>query len=322
LCCQLTHPHTVTIYDYGRTPAGVFYYAMELLNGMDVEQLVQQAGPLPAERAVSLLIEACEALREAHALGLIHRDIKPSNLFVCREHGGIADFVKVLDFGLAKVLPASWLATVAALQTAAPESVDRTSSRPSLSVSSRPSKPSGRPPVAPEAAPPMLANLSAEGAVLGTPNYTAPEVLRGEPATASSDIYALGAVAYFMLTARTVFGMLSTLEVFAAHLHTTPEAPSVHRLAPLPQELEDLILRCLAKAPEDRPASVDDLITALYRVALTLPVWTARDAEAWWSCHAPPKASNLRLPEAMLPVREDVPENATHRANRRSSSSA
>jgi serine/threonine-protein kinase len=321
LCCQLTHPHTVTIYDYGRTPAGVFYYAMELLDGMDVEQLVAQAGPLPAERAVSLLIAACEALREAHCLGLIHRDIKPSNLFVCRQYGGIADFVKVLDFGLAKIQPASWLATVAALEASLPETNEDKSSRPSLSLPDRASKPSIRTRLAPKSPPSMLANLSADGAVLGTPNYTAPEILRGDSATESSDIYALGAVAYFMLTARTVFGSLATLEVFAAHLHSTPEAPSVHRLTPLPHDLEELILRCLAKSPADRPSSVDDIITALCRVTVSLPAWTSRDAEAWWSCHAPAPASSLRIPQSMLPLREDVPENATHRSNRRSTSS-
>jgi eukaryotic-like serine/threonine-protein kinase len=100
---QLTHPNTVAIYDYGRTPDNVFYYAMEYLEGTDLEALVQRYGPLPPERARHFLRQIVDALAEAHAAGIIHRDVKPSNVFVC-ERGLIPDFVKVLDFGLARGL--------------------------------------------------------------------------------------------------------------------------------------------------------------------------------------------------------------------------
>jgi serine/threonine protein kinase len=98
---ELSHPHTVDIYDYGRAGDGTFYYVMELLWGLTLEDLVHKHGPLPAARAVYLLKQVCDALEEAHAAGLIHRDIKPSNIYAARR-GGEYDFVKLLDFGLVK----------------------------------------------------------------------------------------------------------------------------------------------------------------------------------------------------------------------------
>ena len=97
----LRSPHTVAVYDFGTTDDGCFYYVMELLNGFDLETLVQRFGPQPPERVVSFLLQACESLAEAHSSGLTHRDIKPKNIFVCRL-GLQYDFVKVLDFGLVK----------------------------------------------------------------------------------------------------------------------------------------------------------------------------------------------------------------------------
>jgi serine/threonine-protein kinase len=101
LCCQLTHPHTITIFDYGEGAEHTFYYAMELLQGMDLQRMVEKFGPLPLNRCVHFLRQICGSLGEAHARGIVHRDIKPSNIFIT-ERGGIRDFVKVLDFGLAR----------------------------------------------------------------------------------------------------------------------------------------------------------------------------------------------------------------------------
>jgi serine/threonine-protein kinase len=101
LLAGLNHPNIVTVHDYGRTSDGSFYYAMELLDGMDLEKLVAADGPQPPERVIHLVRQAARGLHEAHHVGLVHRDIKPANVFVCRWWGE-PDAVKVLDFGLAK----------------------------------------------------------------------------------------------------------------------------------------------------------------------------------------------------------------------------
>jgi hypothetical protein len=101
LCSRLSHPNTVTIFDYGRTETGAFYCAMELLNGLDFDDLVVKHGPVPPGRVVHLLRQVLGSLGEAHDCGLVHRDIKPGNLMTCRI-GGALDVVKVLDFGLAR----------------------------------------------------------------------------------------------------------------------------------------------------------------------------------------------------------------------------
>jgi serine/threonine-protein kinase len=101
----LESPHTVSLYDFGTTDEGVFYYVMELLTGLDLERLVRNYGPLPSERAVSILLQACHSLNEAHDQGLVHRDVKPANLMLCRRWAGDYDFVKVLDFGLVSLRP-------------------------------------------------------------------------------------------------------------------------------------------------------------------------------------------------------------------------
>jgi serine/threonine protein kinase len=100
---RLRSPHTVELFDFGVVEDGAFYYAMELLDGLDADTLVRRFGPVPAERVVYLLRQVCHSLSEAESCGLVHRDIKPANIFLCR-YGEDYDFVKVLDFGLVKAM--------------------------------------------------------------------------------------------------------------------------------------------------------------------------------------------------------------------------
>lgn len=210
----LTHPNTVTVYDYGRTTDGVFYYAMELLEGATLDEMVEVDGPQPEGRVIYLLEQAAASLAEAHAAGLIHRDIKPGNIMVV-DRGGISDLVKVLDFGLVKDLGA---------------------------------KASGATPPDP--------TLTAADAITGTPLYMAPEaIIAPDTIDARADVYALGAVGYWLLTGTHVFSGASVVEVCAHHLHMPPEPPSERLRKPIAADLETLILDCLAKRPENRPAS-------------------------------------------------------------------
>ena len=101
LTCQLTHPNTIQVYDYGHTPEGIFYYVMEFLRGLNLHDLIARFGPQPEGRVIHILAQICESLTEAHALGLVHRDIKPANVFLCNR-GGVPDSIKVLDFGLVR----------------------------------------------------------------------------------------------------------------------------------------------------------------------------------------------------------------------------
>jgi eukaryotic-like serine/threonine-protein kinase len=232
----LTHPNTVAIYDYGRTPEGVFYYAMEYLDGVDLEGLVALNGPQPAARVVHILTQIAGALGEAHRAGLIHRDIKPANVILC-ERGGVADFVKVVDFGLVKEVAAG-----GALGTTQSNTIN------------------------------------------GTPLYMSPEsILTPESIDARSDLYALGAVGYFLLTGKPVFEALSIVEVCAQHLHAEVIAPSRRSKLAVPPDLEALILSCLAKDAAERPASAAKLLRALS--LLEIEEWTEDEATAWWSEH-------------------------------------
>ena len=234
---RLEHPNSVSIYDYGRTPDGQFYYAMELVEGLTLQQLVEADGPIPAARAASILRQAALALAEAHARGLVHRDIKPANIMLC-ERAGIPDTVKVLDFGLVKAIDD----------------------------------------------PRADAHLTQADAIVGTPHYLAPEAISNpDDVGASSDVYALGAIGFYLLTGREVFTGDSVVEVCSKHLRDEPEPPSAVRGEAVDPGLEALVLRCLAKAPGDRPA--DGAAVAAGLDQLTLKGWTLEDADAWWRGH-------------------------------------
>jgi serine/threonine-protein kinase len=228
---QLTHWNTVAVYDFGRSPDGVFYYAMEYLDGIDLENLVIEYGPQPADRVISMLAQVCSALNEAHRRNIIHRDIKPANVILC-ERGDDPDVVKVVDYRLAK-------------------EIDRTTDDNTRSI-------------------------------LGTPAYIAPEAVTGEPVGPGADLYAVGAVGYFLLTGRRVFEAKTTVDLCIQHATATPRPPSSMTKNPIPPELEQLILRCLAKTPAERPESA----SALGKLLRSVPVsqtFSDEDARKWWN---------------------------------------
>jgi serine/threonine-protein kinase len=218
---------------------GVFYYVMELLDGIDLHDLVERHGPVPPGRAIHFLMQACDSLGEAHALGLVHRDIKPSNILACRM-GLRCDFVKVLDFGLVK----------------------RDSRRGDDET-----------------------HLSNAGTVSGTPAFMSPEYISGAATvSAASDIYALGCVAYWLLTGRNVFTAPNATMMMLQHLQNVPVPPSHRSPVPVPPEFESIVMRCLSKIPDERPADASALLTML-RELDGRPEWTDRDASDWWSAN-------------------------------------
>jgi serine/threonine-protein kinase len=244
MTARLSHWNTVEIFDYGRTDDGTFYYVMEYLPGLSLEAILDRHGPLPADRVVHLLRQVCQALREAHAIGLIHRDIKPGNVFAA-QRGGLYDVAKLLDFGLVKPL------------------ADK-----------------------------EAAHLTLDGSISGTPLFMSPEQARGKGETdARSDIYSLGAVAYALLTGRPPFDGTHPMDVIVAHIHEQPVRPSQH-LADIPGDLEEVVLRCLAKRPEDRYQTADELAHALSECAAANE-WTQSHAARWWQRHDEGKAPVL-----------------------------
>lgn len=248
LTSQLANPNTVAIYDYGRTPEGVFYYAMEYLPGITLDNLVLNDGPQPERRVVHILRQICSSLAEAHARGMIHRDIKPANIMLL-ERGGMYDVIKVLDFGLVK---------------------DITSGDQ---------------------------NVTAMNTVPGTPHFLSPEAIQHPDAIdARSDLYAVGAVGYFLLTGSFVFSGTSAIEVLGKQVNDTPEDPSERLGRSLDPYLEGLILQCLAKDPADRPADAGVLLEALSSgYQSPIGTWTQKEAAAWWA----ESSSDCRAPECM-----------------------
>jgi serine/threonine-protein kinase len=236
LAATLTHPNTITVYDSGRTKDDEPYYVMEHLVGLDLEALVKRFGPVSPARAAFLLEQVCGALCEVHSRGIVHRDIKPSNIFLTRQ-GELHDWIKVLDFGLAKQISLE------------------------------------------------MADLTSPGRVMGTPLYMAPEVVTGtDKLDGRSDIYSLGAVAYWLLTGRPPFSSTSAIGVIADHVKTVPPRPSEVSELPIPPELDELVMRCLEKKPEDRFQTTCEFAAALSQIQFADP-WDRERAGDWWNLH-------------------------------------
>jgi serine/threonine-protein kinase len=237
---SLRSPHTIALYDFGVADDGSFYYVMELLDGFDLETLVNRFGPVEVERAIRVLLQICDSLGEAHAQGLIHRDIKPANVYLCR-YGRDVDFVKVLDFGLVKTGGAEHQTEV---------------------------------------------NLTRDHHPGGTPAFMAPEqVLGHDPVDARSDIYAVGCLAYWLVTGQLVFSGRTAMETMLQHVQNQPVPPSQRTELRVPEALDQLILSCLAKNPNDRPASVDVLAARLRQVETV--EWPSALVRTWWDTHRP-----------------------------------
>ena len=260
---NLRSQHTVELYDFGVTDDETLYLVMEFLEGMDLETLVRETGPIPAGRVIYILRQVCESLDEAHNVGLVHRDIKPANIHVGRV-GLRYDFVKVLDFGLVK------------------------------EVSSRSTDQS-------------LATIPGQMA-MGTPAYMAPEMALGEPVDGRADIYAVGCVAYYLLTGQLVFEAEKAFQMIAKHLQSAPIPPSQRTDRPIPPELERLILKCLSKDPAQRPKSAAHLADALSWIPTG--AWTETDAKKWWNVHENRQPQRVNVPAEPYPLLVTNPHNA------------
>ncbi len=233
---KLRSPHTVEIYDFGTTREGEFYFVMELLEGMDLQTLVERFGRQPPERVAHLVRQACHSLHEAHLHDFVHRDVKPGNIYTCH-HGAEFDFVKVLDFGLV---------------------MDRH---------------------------PTAAELEDEGRFVGTPSVMAPEMVRFQSEVdARADIYALGCVAYWLLTGQRVFEAQTRHDMLVMHAHQRPAPPSQRLGEPIHEALESIIMECLDKNPNRRPQAASELGERLARLQFA-KAWTEERARAWWQTH-------------------------------------
>lgn len=234
---QLNHPNTVAIYDYGRTEEGIFYYAMEYIEGIDLQVLVDKYGPQSEARTIHILKQICGSLYEAHSLGLVHRDIKPANVMLARR-GGEPDVCKVLDFGLVKALDSR----SGAQQTNA-------------------------------------------NSLTGTPLYMSPEAIQmPDTVDPRSDLYAVGAVGYFLLTGKNLFDTENIVELCQAQVSKPPMPPSERIGRQISSELEGAIMSCLEKLPARRPQTARDLIQLMSRSPAALK-WSIEEADHWWGRH-------------------------------------
>jgi serine/threonine-protein kinase len=208
----LRNPHTVQVFDFDETPDGLMYLAMEMLTGRSLHSVLGDTPRLAPLRVASILDGLAESLSEAHQQGIVHRDIKPENVYL--EKVPSPDFVKLLDFGIAKIV-----------------SGDGMKGGPAL---------------------------TAAGQTLGTVEYMSPEQLMGQPLDGRSDLYALGVLAYEMLTGQLPCSGKTPALIISAHLKVIPQPPS--KLIPdvaVPPALDSLILRLLAKRPDGRPADAN-----------------------------------------------------------------
>ena len=283
LTSRLRHPNTITVIDYGQTPDGIFYIAMEYLEGQTLAQLLAKSGPLRWTRCLNICQQVCRSLREAHKLGVIHRDLKPANVMLISEDHE-TDLVKVLDFGLVKSFVSE---------------PDKQRAAPSY-----PTDPAANGSINPE--------VTHGGVFLGSPQYMAPEQARNK-ADQRSDIYSLGTTCYHMLAGRPPFWAKDAVEVIFKHINeTVPPLRSVRPDSDVPPEFEAVLMKCLEKQPSHRFQSMEELLEALRRVALAAGnsgIFINGAPAPTGANTPPPIATSLISPPSSLPPPVARPEN-------------
>lgn len=270
--------NTIELFDYGVSSDGTFFYVMELLDGMDLENLVHKYGPQSPGRVLRLLMQMCRSLGEAHDVSLVHRDIKPANLFICRAADEV-DLVKVLDFGLVRALAgdtpdAPPLSTQAVLESTQAAGGDV----------------------------PSDGALTRVGTVMGTPEFMAPEQALGKSLDGRADLYALGCVGYWLLTGELVFKKPTPMMTLIAHINEPPVSVEQRATCVVPHALKLCVMDCLAKSPEHRPQTARALLERLRAAEQELPAeerWTEQRAQAWWREHRP--ATRASVPVDLSP---------------------
>lgn len=259
--------NTIEIYDYGVTEDGTFFYVMEMLDGVDLETLVLAHGPQPAERVAKLLLQVCGSLAEAHEAGMVHRDIKPANVFVCRAADEL-DIVKVLDFGLVKN----------AVHDERARPVDADALAREVAEAGDAS-----------------ALVTRVGGLLGTPAFMPKEQALGEPLDGRADLYALGGVAFFLLTGKLVHDHPNPMTMLFMHVHLP--LPDLRAALPtsVPDAMVDIIARCLAKEPSERPASARELASLLRALSFAGEAcFSSEDAARFWASRAAAQSEHAR----------------------------
>jgi serine/threonine-protein kinase len=229
--CNLRDAHTITTYDFDATPDGTLYIAMELLEGKSLHQIFHDEAPIEWKRMFKILGQMCSSLAEAHAQGIVHRDLKPENVYL-EQRPGDPEFVKILDFGIAKVMRGE-----------------------------------GLDPHAPQ--------LTATGQTLGTLEYMSPEQLMGKQLDGRSDVYALGVVAYELMTGRLPFpDAKGPAGLITAQLKQTPKKVSEARPdLPIPPGVDAVIAKALEKDKNNRFADVTAMATAIHEVLASGGTW-------------------------------------------------